>query len=123
MGKKDILKLLIEGNSADDILEFLTSKGVKKQNAEKILKDAFDELEARGDIPQHIVIGWCSDAYRLLYRKMYETGDYIGALRAVKQIEALSGKKVQSKAGQTDKEKQAAISKLKASKISIIRRK
>jgi hypothetical protein len=42
---------------------------------------AFDEQTARG---------WCFEAYRDLYRRMVECGDFTGALQAVRLISALT---------------------------------
>ena len=120
---KDVLLLLIEGNSVDDIVEFLGSKGISRKKSLNLINEAFDDLAARGTMPVDIVIGWCFESLRLLYRKMYETGDYVGALRAIKQIEALSLKKIITAPLQDDKQREAAISQLKKQKISFTQRK
>jgi hypothetical protein len=51
-----------------------------------LLKEAMDSFEQAANFNPEVVRGWCFEAARDLYRRMVETGDYPGALRAVKQI-------------------------------------
>jgi hypothetical protein len=50
-----------------------------------------EQLHEAGKFDAQTVQGWCFEAYRDLYRRMVEVGDYAGATRAVKQIAELAG--------------------------------
>jgi hypothetical protein len=54
-------------------------------------------------LPRAVRRGWCLEALRNLYNKLLETGDYAGAIRAVKEIATLSRLYDQGD-NQTDKE-------------------
>ena len=64
---------------------------------------------------------WCFEAYRDIYKKLIETGDYNGAIKAVKEIASLAGA---NKRVKKDKlvDHEAAISILKAKRLSIVRK-
>ena len=86
-----VLKFLIEGQAYTDIEAFLKAEDLTAEQAAEILEKAFDELENANDIPTEVRRGWCLEAMRDVYRRLIETGDYNGAIKAVKEIANLSG--------------------------------
>jgi len=42
-------------------------------------------------MPRAVRRGWCIEALRGLYKKLITSGDYAGAIRAVKEIATLAG--------------------------------
>ena len=55
-----------------------------------LLAAVMGDLEKSAACSPEILIGWCFEATRELYRRMIEIGDFSGALRAVKQIAELT---------------------------------
>lgn len=51
---------------------------------------AMARITEAADFDAKTIRGWCFEAYRDLYRRMIETGDFAGALRAVKEIQTLT---------------------------------
>jgi hypothetical protein len=57
----------------------------------KLILGAMMYFDRQADYDSRLVNGWCFEASRELYRRMIEAGDYTGALRAVKQIQGMTG--------------------------------
>src|SRR5262245_3944869 len=87
-----VSKWLLDGHTAFDIQESLRQHYPDADHAALLLAamKAFEKDAENTD--SIVVIGWCFAASRDLYRRMIETGDYQGALRAVKQIADLAAK-------------------------------
>ncbi len=83
-----VLRWIIEGQTDGDILE--SAKQLWPElNPEDIYEQAVTKVSDASKVTPSIIIGWCFMARRELYRKMYEIGDFNGALRATEKIETL----------------------------------
>ncbi len=114
----EIARLLIEVQSLADIKEYIESKGNK--DSDKIISKAFAVILEDQNISQEIRQAWCLEAYRDIYRKLVETGDYSGALKAIKEIAALT--KPSKKSQDRPMEGKEAISVLNKKRLSIVQK-
>ena len=80
---ESVVRQILAGFNLADISEVVTDNG---GDAQQLIKDAISNLEAMAQEPQDAITGFSMCATRELYRRMLETGDYVGALRAVKQL-------------------------------------
>jgi hypothetical protein len=69
----------------NDILETIQATYPDESPAMLIL-EAMRHFERAGNYEPQVVHGWCFEAAKDLYRQMVASGDFAGALRAVKQI-------------------------------------
>lgn len=81
---------MVEGNSAADIIEYLRGQKMTTEEAALIFEQAISGLVRAATLPKAVRKGWCLEALRDLYRKLVASGDYAGALGAVKEIAKLS---------------------------------
>lgn len=86
---KNIAKLLTEGNAINDVVEFILVENPEVQR-EQILNAGFDWFVSASNIPEKYIKGWCYEAFRELYRKLIEVGDYNSAIKCVKEINLMS---------------------------------
>jgi len=114
-------KFLIEGQSLADIKEFLKNKDKTEKEADEIIKKAFDIILSDSEMNLDMRTAWCIEAYRDIYKKLVETGDYNGAIKAIKEISLLAGVKKKTQKEKKIDEK-AAISTLKMKRLSIVRK-
>jgi hypothetical protein len=56
------------------------------ENPDELVRAAIAQFETTARADVNVIRGWCLEAYRELYRRMIEIGDYPGALRAVKEL-------------------------------------
>ena len=95
------LKLTLEGHSETDIREWL-SKQFPEVEASKIFNQIPEFLKESASQDQEVILGFCLESTRDLYRKMLEIGDFSGCLKAVSTLAKLS-KQIQPKyAGESD---------------------
>ena len=80
----------IQGHSNSNIMEFLETQELTPENARNVLEQALNKFIKSANLPKTARRGWCLEAYRELYRKLFETGDYSGALKAIKEIANLA---------------------------------
>lgn len=88
--KEQIYKYIIEGHSNDDILEYLEASNMTLDQAKILFEEALKSFVKAANLPKSVRLGWCLEAYRDLYRRLLETGDYSGALKAIQEISKLS---------------------------------
>ncbi len=84
---ESVIRQILAGFNLADISEVVTDNG---GDATALIQEAISNLEAMADEPADAVTGFAMCATRELYRRMLETGDYTGALRAVKQLLEIS---------------------------------
>jgi len=84
-----VFDFIVSGHSHTHIAEYLKSVGEDDVSAKEIIAQAFEKLLDSAELPESARRGWCLEAYRLLYQKLVATGDYAGALKAVKEISKL----------------------------------
>ncbi len=85
---EQVFKWVVAGQSEHDIVE-----GVRSHfgaDAKTLLIMAMKRLAQSSRFEEEVVIGWCVEATRELYRRMVEIGDFAGALRAVKQMREMA---------------------------------
>jgi len=80
-----VLLWLIEGQRTEDIRHAATER-FPRHNAEKLLAEATDHLATVANADTTVIKGWCFEAYRELYRRMVDVGDYKGAIAAIKEL-------------------------------------
>lgn len=86
-----VFKWILAGGTERDIREAI-AKHFPAGDAQPLIVAAMRQYEKAGTFDAKIVTGWCFEAYRDLYRRMVEIGDFAGALRAVKLILDLSSR-------------------------------
>lgn len=86
-----VVQWLLDGQSENDIVEAIAANNLGDADALKAA--AAEILRELGEFDPAIVTGFCFAGYRDLYRRMIEIADYAGALRALKHIQDMAGKK------------------------------
>jgi len=76
---------LIEGQRTEDIHHAIADR-FPKQSADKLITQATDHLATVANADTTVIKGWCFEAYRELYRRMVDVGDYKGAIAAIKEL-------------------------------------
>ena len=79
-----VFKWIIEGNNSHDIIAAI-KKEFPDAPADALLLAAGDQLRDASRFEMERVVGWAIASTRELYRRLVQTGDYAGALRAIKQ--------------------------------------
>lgn len=82
---------ILEGNSERKIINDF-SQYFPDCDPGPIILAAVCKLQESSRTDPDVIQGWAFEATRYVYRKMLETEDYTGALRAVKQMEDLARK-------------------------------
>ena len=80
-----MLLWILEGNRTPDIVEAIT-EAFPGSNPAALIKSAMDHLAKTADSDTDIIKGWCFEAYREMYRRMVDVGDYKGAIAAIKEL-------------------------------------
>lgn len=62
------------------------------ENGDALIVAAVDKIGEAANYQPETMRAWCIEAYRELYRKMFQIGDFAGALRAVKQLADMMAK-------------------------------
>lgn len=84
-----ILQWVLAGASERDIREAIAAI-YPESDPPALLAAVMGDLEKSADCSFDVILGFCFEATRELYRRMVEIGDFPGALRAVKQIAELA---------------------------------
>lgn len=80
-----VVKLILSGKNAFEFFDE-TQRQFPDRDTTALVMAAMDYFERQAEFVPDVVLGWCFEAARDLYRRMVEAEDYAGALRAVKQI-------------------------------------
>lgn len=88
---RQILEWMVAGHSDKDILEAVAAT-FPGRPADELLGRAVDHLAAAAKCPRDVLMGFALEAYRDLYRRLREIGDYQGAMKAVAALVKLSDK-------------------------------
>ncbi len=83
-----MFKWIINGHTEHDIIAAIRHHWPRR-DARKLIGDAMVKITQAGQVAPETLRGWVFEAYRDLYRRMLEIGDYAGALAAVKEIARL----------------------------------
>ncbi len=85
-----VFRWIIEGQTEHDIRQAIAETWPLHE-ATPLIIAAIDQLQKSGRFEADVVRGWCFEAYRELFRKTLEIGDFAAALRAVKLIQDMAG--------------------------------
>ena len=85
---EQVFRWIIAGHTEHDIIDAIKATWPKR-NPTKLIGDAMMKIANAGQVEPEILRGWAFEAYREIYRRMLEVGDYAGALAAVKEIARL----------------------------------
>ena len=80
---------LLEGIRLADIKAAL-ARSWPDADIEALWADAAEQFEQTANADTVILRGWCLEAYRELYRRSVEIGDFPAAMRAVKELMSYS---------------------------------
>lgn len=80
---------MLEGQTGHDIVEAI-ALNLPGYEPRELLRLAGKHFETTSTADSALLLGWCMEATRDLYRRMIEIGDYPNALRAIKQMRDLS---------------------------------
>ena len=83
-----IVKWILSGATEGDVAEAIEAAW-PDATPKPLIVAAIERIRAAGDFDKQVVLGWCFEATRDLYRRMVDIGDFPGALRAVKQLAEL----------------------------------
>lgn len=84
----EIQKYIIEGNKKTDIIERIKTE--YKGDIPSLYQEAIERFSLVPIENKDIKLGFCQTSLLNLYQKMYECGDYAGALNAMKELSKLS---------------------------------
>jgi hypothetical protein len=100
---KTIRDYLLQGAALSDILE-QTAIDWPGVNVVPYIDHVFEGFATTARQRPEIVIGWCLEASRDLFRKMVDAADYAGGLAAIKEIA-----KIKEKSGDTSNDLAALL--------------
>jgi len=86
---EQVKKWVIEGHTHADIVQAI-AENFATMNAAGLIEAAADALHRDARANLDIMRGWALNAYREVYRRALETGDFSAALRAAKEIYAVA---------------------------------
>lgn len=86
---RQVYRLLIEGHGKIDIIEAIEEQ-FPDHEPNQLLAEAAKSFAVIAAEPLTTIKGWALESTRTLYRKLVEVGDYVGALRAIKQLTELA---------------------------------
>ena len=84
-----VFKWVLAGNAESDIVEALAAT-YPKADGTKVMAAVMTQFRESAEIETDVVMGWCIESTRDLYRRMVEIGDFASALRAIKQMAELT---------------------------------
>lgn len=102
-----MLKWVLAGSTEQDIREAVEHHWPGEDHR-GLLTAVMIGLEQTARFTPDVVIGWCFESCRDLYRRMVESADYAGALRAVKMMADIAVNHVPSSNQNTDQDGTAA---------------
>lgn len=97
-----VLTWILQGNSEHLIVEAIESTW-PGEAARPLILGAFRQVAANAELTRDTLADWCVESMRFLYQKQVEIGEYGGAMRAVRELAAMAGRR----SGGKDKPKPA----------------
>lgn len=91
--REQVISWLLEGHRDSDIKAAIAERW-PEEDAHALAVSAVDHFAKAATCDRRVVVGWGMEAYRDLYRKMLDIGDYANAMKAVKELVALATKHV-----------------------------
>ena len=86
-----VFRWILDGHSEADVLAAIAEKW-PDADAAPLMVAAVTRFQQAGQFEPGILLGWCFEAYRELYRTSKEAGDAQTALRAVKLLSELANR-------------------------------
>lgn len=86
---EQVLKWIVAGNRDAEILAAIATNW-PDQKPIPLVNEAMTCLKESSEFEQDVLVGWCFEATKDVYRRMVELGDLVGALRAIKQMHDLA---------------------------------
>jgi hypothetical protein len=86
---RQVIEWMIAGQREADIEEAVATQ-FPRQSAKKLIEAAVDHFQEAAHCERNVILGWSMEAYRALYRKLLEIGDYHGAMKAVASLQKLA---------------------------------
>lgn len=99
-----MLKWVLVGQTEQDIREAVEHH-FPGDDSRELLGAVMIGLQETANFSPDVVIGWCFESCRDLYRRMVEAADYAGALRAVKMMADIARDHVPSPQNEDDEAK------------------
>lgn len=87
---QQVIRWLLDGACEADVIDAI-GKEFSGADPAALLQAAMKHFELVAGADPLVIRGWCLEAYRELYRKMIDIGDYANALRAVKELRQAAG--------------------------------
>ena len=87
--EEQVILWMIDGLRTADIQEAL-QVSYPDADADACILNAVKHFEQTAGADVTVIRGWCLEAYRTLYQKMVSIGDFMGALRTIKELMAYS---------------------------------
>jgi hypothetical protein len=84
-----VRRWIIDGNTEHDIGQAIAATW-PDEKPKPLIVAALKLIADSGSVDPDLARGWCFEAYRSLYLKALEAGDFATALRAVKEIGGLN---------------------------------
>lgn len=85
-----VFKWILDGHSEHDVREAIAHQW-QGADAGPLIVAAVKRFADAGEFQPEIMLGWCAEAYREIYRVAKEAGDLGTAIRAVKSLSQLAG--------------------------------
>lgn len=84
-----VFRWILSGASEHDIVEAIAAAW-PDSDARPLIVAAVAKIAESASLDGNIVLGFCVESTRDLYRRMVEIGDFPGALRAIRQLRDLT---------------------------------
>lgn len=84
-----VVKWICSGHTLPDIEEAITAK-LPGNKPKDLIKKAIAHIAQSGEVDNTVIKGYAFESYKMLQAKMMEIGDFQGAMKAVKEIVALT---------------------------------
>lgn len=91
--RDQVIQWLLEGHSDAHIRQAIATVW-PEHNPDKLAESAVEHFEAAAACDPKVIVGWALEAYRHLYQKSIQIGDFAGAMKAVKELVAIATKHV-----------------------------
>lgn len=89
--RDQVIVWLLEGHRDSDIKEAIANRW-PEADGKALINSAVDHFVLAARCDRRVIIGWALEAYRDIYRRMIDIGDFANATKAVKELVALATK-------------------------------
>jgi hypothetical protein len=90
---EQVRQWLIDGHRDHSIIESTRTTWPEwSADPMPLISAALDQIAKSADFDSATLAGWCFEATKDVHRRMIESGDYAGALRAIRQLADMAAK-------------------------------